>query len=43
MNGPVAAVVAPGRGGFIVQSGEISFFQPYRPEDGKPIGLPQIK
>lgn len=35
VNGP-AAVIAPGRGGFIVQNGEVAFFQPYRTVDGKP-------
>jgi hypothetical protein len=37
MNDPAPAVIAPGRGGFIVQKGEVAFFQPYRPADGKPI------
>ena len=34
---PAPAVIAPGRGGFIVQKGEVAFFQPYRHADGKPI------
>src|SRR2546428_322658 len=37
MSGAAPAVIGPGRGGFIVQKGEVAFFQPYRPADGKPI------
>lgn len=33
MIGAVPAVIAPGRGGFIVQKGEVTFFQPYRHGD----------
>ena len=31
-------VIAPGRGGFIVQNGAVSFVHPYRRQDEKPIG-----
>jgi len=32
------AIIAAGRGGFIVQKGEVSFFEPYRRGNEQPIG-----
>ncbi|HEY4642995.1 MAG TPA: hypothetical protein VII75_16770 [Thermoanaerobaculia bacterium] len=34
----VPAIIAPGRGGFIVQKGEVLFFEPYRRGNEQPIG-----